>query len=108
FSQRTRQHCVDEHGRFPMRRPHQYHVYIMASRRDGTLYTGVTNDLAKRAWEPRNDVIRGFTSRYGVHRLVWFEVHRDVNAAIHREKRIKKWRRAWKIYLIEAFNPSWE
>ena len=91
-----------------MSRPHQYFVYIMAGRRNGTLYTGVTNDLAKRAFEHRNGSIRGFTSRYGVHRLVWYEAYEDINAAIHREKCIKKWRRAWKLDLIEAFNPFWE
>jgi putative endonuclease len=91
-----------------MRRPYQYYVYIMASRRYGTLYTGVTNDLALRASQHRSDGISGFTSRYAVHRLVWYEAFDDINAAIHREKCIKKWRRAWKLYLIEAFNPGWE
>ena len=91
-----------------MSQPRQYYVYIMASRRNGTLYTGVTNDLFKRAYQHRNDVIRGFTRQYGVHRLVWYEVHQEVNAAIHREKCIKRWRRAWKLDLIEAFNPYWE
>ena len=91
-----------------MRHPHQYYVYIMSSGRYGTLYTGVTNDLVKRAFEHRNGSIRGFTQRYRVHRLVWYETHNDINAAIHREKCIKKWRRGWKIYLIEAFNPRWE
>jgi len=91
-----------------MPEPRYYHVYIMASRRNGTLYTGVTNDLAKRAYQHRNDIIRGFSSRYGVHRLVWYELHHDIRAAIHREKCIKKWHRAWKLDLIEAFNPYWE
>jgi putative endonuclease len=88
--------------------PHQYYVYIMASRRNGTLYTGVTNDLATRASQHRSDSIRGFTSRYAVHRLVWYEAFEDIKAAIHREKCIKKWRRAWKLDLIEALNPYWE
>ena len=91
-----------------MSQPRHYYVYIIASRRNGTLYTGVTNDLAKRAYQHRNDSIRGFSSRYGVHRLVWYELHHDIRAAIHREKCIKKWRRAWKLDLIEAFNPYWE
>jgi len=88
--------------------PRRYFVYIMASRRNGTLYTGVTNDLGKRAYQHRNNLIPGFTSSYGVHRLVWYESHEDVNAAIRREKCIKKWHRAWKLDLIEAFNPYWE
>jgi putative endonuclease len=91
-----------------MRRPHHYYVYIVASRRCGTLYTGVTNDLANRAWQHRNESIRGFTSRYGVHRLVWYELHQDIKTAIHREKCIKKWRRAWKLHLIEVLNPYWD
>ena len=91
-----------------MSRPLQYYVYIMASRRNGTLYTGVTNDLAKRTSQHRNDSIQGFTWRYEVHRLVWYEIFQDINAAIRREKCIKKWRRAWKLDLIESFNPYWE
>ena len=85
-----------------------YFVYILASRRNGTLYIGVTGDLRRRVSQHKNDAISGFTERYGVHRLVWFESHRDVRAAIHREKRIKKWRRAWKLELIEAANPYWD
>ncbi|HEY3778780.1 MAG TPA: GIY-YIG nuclease family protein [Rhizomicrobium sp.] len=85
-----------------------YCVYILASRRNGTLYTGVTNDLVRRTSEHRSDVIGGFTRRYGVHRLVWFECHEDIHAAIHREKCVKKWRRAWKLDLIEAMNPYWK
>jgi putative endonuclease len=91
-----------------MSQARHYYVYIMASRGNGTLYTGVTNDLAMRASQHRSNSIRGFTSRYGVHRLVRYEIHQDINAAIHREKCIKKWRRAWKLDLIEAFNPYWE
>ncbi|HEX3429405.1 MAG TPA: GIY-YIG nuclease family protein [Rhizomicrobium sp.] len=91
-----------------MSEPRQYCVYILASGRNGTLYTGVTGDLVMRVYDHRNNVIPGFTSRYAVHRLVWYEVHREVNAAIRREKCIKKWRRAWKLDLIEAFNPYWE
>jgi putative endonuclease len=84
-----------------------YYVYILASDRNGTLYVGVTNDLARRVYEHRNDLIEGFTKRYGVHRLVWFEVHGDINEAILREKRIKKWNRSWKLRVIEAMNPDW-
>ena len=84
-----------------------YYVYILASDQNGTLYVGVTNDLARRVYEYRNDLIDGFTKRYGVHRLVWFEVHRDINEAILREKRIKKWNRSWKLRVIEKMNPDW-
>jgi putative endonuclease len=82
-------------------------VYILASQRNGTLYTGVTSDLPKRAWEHRNDAAEGFTKRYGVHLLVYFEIHSDMLSAITREKQIKKWNRAWKIRLIEEMNPEW-
>jgi putative endonuclease len=82
-------------------------VYILASRRNGTLYTGVTSDLLKRIWEHRSGLAEGFTKRYGVHRLVYFEIHDYLTEAIRREKQIKKWRRAWKIDLIERTNPQW-
>ncbi|MDA8219752.1 MAG: GIY-YIG nuclease family protein [Dehalococcoidales bacterium] len=82
-------------------------VYILASKRNETLYVGVTSDLIKRAWEHRNNVVAGFTGRYGVHRLVYFELCDDMEQAILREKRIKKWNRAWKIDLIEEHNPAW-
>ncbi|MBD1547996.1 GIY-YIG nuclease family protein [Roseibium aggregatum] len=85
-----------------------YFVYILASRKNGTLYTGVTNDLARRVWEHREKHTSGFTSRYGVSLLVYYEIHEDVTAAIHREKRIKKWSRAMKIRMIETMNPDWE
>ena len=85
----------------------RYHVYILANRRNGTLYTGVTGDLARRAWEHRTEAVAGFTTRYGVHRLVYAEEHDDPRAAIEREKRIKRWRRAWKVELIEGMNPEW-
>ena len=85
----------------------QYFVYILASKRNGTLYTGVTGDLLSRIFDHKNDVREGFTSRYGVHLLVWFEVHEDIEAAILREKRIKKWRRKWKLELVEKENPDW-
>jgi len=83
-------------------------VYILASRKNGTLYTGVTADLVKRLYEHRNGLIEGFTKDYGVKRLVWFELHDRLESAILREKRIKKWNRQWKIELIEAENPDWD
>mgnify|MGYP002779318398 CR=1 FL=1 len=85
-----------------------YHVYILASARNGTLYVGVTSDLAARIWQHRSGATPGFASRYGVYRLVHVEAFLDVNEAILREKRIKKWRRAWKLGLIERNNPQWQ
>jgi putative endonuclease len=82
-------------------------VYILASQRNGTLYVGVTSDLVKRVWEHKNDVVEGFTQKYGVHLLVYFEQCEDMMAAIVREKQIKKWNRAWKIELIESVNSDW-
>lgn len=87
---------------------HRYFVYILASKRNGTLYTGVTNDLLRRVYEHKNDLIAGFTKKYRVHDLVWFEEHSDVTQAIAREKKIKGWNRAWKIRLIEVGNPNWD
>ena len=84
-----------------------YYVYILASKRNGTLYIGVTNNLVRRVWEHRNDMADGFTKKYGVHRLVYYEQTESVEAAIQREKRLKKWDRADKIRLIEGFNPEW-
>jgi putative endonuclease len=84
-----------------------YHVYILASGRNGTLYTGVTASLSQRIWQHRNGEGSKFTSKYGVHRLVHAEAFADVNEAIAREKAIKKWRRAWKLELIEGGNPQW-
>ncbi len=84
-----------------------YFVYLTASKRNGTLYLGVTRDLVRRTHEHREKATKGFTQRYGAHRLVWFEPHTDVEAAILREKEIKKWRRAWKLALIEMENPQW-
>ncbi|QDH34433.1 GIY-YIG nuclease family protein [Porphyrobacter sp. YT40] len=84
-----------------------YHVYILASARNGTLYVGVTSDLPARIWQHRTGAVPGFTSRYRVHRLVHIEAFNDVNEAILREKRIKKWRRSWKLELIERNNPQW-
>ena len=82
-------------------------VYILASKRNGTLYTGVTSNLTKRIWEHKNNVVEGFTKRYGVHVLVWYEVHHTMESAISREKAIKNWKRAWKIKVIEKMNPNW-
>jgi putative endonuclease len=84
-----------------------YYVYLLTSDRNGTLYVGVTNDLVRRVYEHKSKVVRGFTKRYGVDRLVWFEVYDDPTNAIAREKDIKKWRRAWKLRLIEQSNPQW-
>ena len=88
-------------------REHLYYVYILASRRNGTLYVGVSNDVLRRTWEHKSDLIEGFTKKYGVHLLVWFEEHSDIRDAIDREKQIKGWNRAWKIKLIEKENPGW-
>ena len=84
-----------------------YFVYILASQRNGTLYTGVTNNLFRRVWEHRNNEGVSFTRKHKVHRLVWFEEHGDINRAIYREKRIKRWKRDWKLRLIETENPNW-
>jgi putative endonuclease len=83
-------------------------VYIMTNRPNGTLYVGVTSDLARRAWEHREGVVEGFTKRYGLKRLVFFETHDDIREAIRREKRLKHWPRAWKVNLILVDNPSWQ
>ena len=85
----------------------QYYVYLLASRRNGTLYTGVTNDLGRRIWEHKSDLAESFTRKHGVHVLVWYEAHDDINAAIAREKQIKGWNRAWKVRLIEKENSGW-
>ncbi len=82
-------------------------VYILASRRNGTLYVGVTSNLVGRVWQHKHDCVPGFSERYGVHDLVWFEMHTTMASAIAREKAIKKWNRAWKLRLIEAGNPEW-
>ena len=84
-----------------------YFVYILASSRNGTLYTGVTSDLHRRVEQHRSDAIPGFTRRYGVHTLVWFEAHERIDEAITREKQIKGWNRTWKLKLIEKGNPQW-
>ena len=83
-------------------------VYILASRPRGTLYIGVTSNLVQRVWHHKNDLVAGFTKRYRVHTLVWYEAHESMENAITREKMLKKWNRAWKIELIEKGNPSWK
>ena len=88
-------------------RPVQYFVYLMASRRNGTLYVGVTNDLVRRVHEHKNGLVEGFTDRYGIKLLVWFDSTPSVEAAIQKEKQIKNWRREWKIALVEKTNPEW-
>ena len=82
-------------------------VYLLASRRNGTLYVGVTSDLVKRVWQHKENLVDGFSKRYGVHRLVWYERHDSMESAIHREKAIKEWKRRWKLELIEKQNPQW-
>jgi len=85
----------------------QYYVYILSSKRNGTLYISVTNDLIKRIYEHKNDLVDGFTKQYQVHSLVYFEIHTNINEAIKREKSMKKWLRKWKLELIEKNNPNW-
>ena len=84
-----------------------FYTYIVASKRNGTLYTGSTDNLAKRAFEHREKVRPGFTAKYGVQALVWFESHETRSAAFRRERQIKEWRRVWKLRLIEERNPTW-
>ena len=85
----------------------QFCVYLLASGKNGTLYCGVTSDLTKRVWEHKQGVVAGFTEKYSVKKLVWFEMHESAESAITREKQIKKWNRAWKIRMIEEANPEW-
>ncbi|XLQ20465.1 MAG: GIY-YIG nuclease family protein [Candidatus Moraniibacteriota bacterium] len=86
----------------------QYCVYILASKKNGILYIGVTSNLQKRVWEHKNNVVDGFTKKYFVHRLVYFAQTTDVNSALLREKQLKKWKREWKVNLIEKENPYWK
>ncbi len=86
---------------------HEYYVYILASKRNGTLYIGITNNLSRRVWEHKQGLVEGFTKNYDVHRLVHYECFPLPREAIQREKRLKKWNRAWKIELIESANPDW-
>ena len=88
--------------------PKTYYVYILAKRRNGTLYTGMTGDLARRIRQHKNRETEGFTRKYGVTRLVYFEAHGSPREAIRREKQIKKWKRVWKLRLIESVNPEWK
>ena len=90
-----------------MKSEKQFVVYILASKRNGTLYTGITSDLSKRVWEHKSDAVPGFTAKYGVKLLVYYEVHESAESAIQREKQIKKWNRTWKLQLIEKNNPTW-
>ena len=85
----------------------QFYVYILASKRNGTLYTGVTSNLTKRAWEHKEGLVEGFTKKYSVKMLVYYETFEDVGSAIMREKQIKKWERKWKLRMIEKKNPQW-
>jgi len=89
-------------------RERTFWVYVLASRIGGTLYIGVTNDLVRRIYEHRTDAVPGFTNKYQVHRLVYYEQFSDIENAIRREKRLKKWNRTWKIQLIEHSNPNWD
>ena len=82
-------------------------VYILASERNGTLYIGVTNDIIRRVWEHKSDAVDGFTKKYGVHMLVYYEIHATMPDAILREKQMKRWNRGWKIQLIQKINPQW-
>jgi putative endonuclease len=85
-----------------------YYVYILASRRDGAIYVGITNDLVRRTYEHRSKAVPGFTAKYNITRLVWFEIYDDLISAISREKESKKWKRAWKVQLVEKTNPTWD
>lgn len=82
-------------------------VYILASKRNGTLYIGITSDLVKRVWEHKSDLVEGFTKQYQVHQLVWYEPSQNMESAITREKQLKEWKRQWKVELIEKTNPYW-
>lgn len=86
----------------------QYFIYIMANKRNGTLYIGVTSDLIKRVYEHKNEILKGFTQKYSIHNLVYFETTESIESAIVREKQLKKWNRAWKINLIEKSNSDWK
>ncbi len=85
-----------------------YYIYILASKRNGTLYIGVTNDLIKRVYEHKNKLVEGFTKKYNIDMLVYYEVSENIESAIIREKQLKKWNRNWKLELIENFNPEWK
>ncbi|MDF1761220.1 MAG: GIY-YIG nuclease family protein [Coxiellaceae bacterium] len=87
---------------------HTYYVYILTNKRNGTLYTGVTSQLLQRAYLHKSKIIKGFTEKYDISRLVYYECFNDIYRAIHREKQLKKWKREWKLDLIESINPLWE
>jgi len=91
-----------------MPRQYNFFVYILANKRNSTLYTGFTNNLERRVWEHKNDINEGFTKRYSVHNLVYYEVHQNIFEAQKRELQIKKWSRSWKLELIESENPDWK
>lgn len=93
-----------QYGRMRERQPC---VYMLASKRNGTLYVGVTSELVKRIWEHKNNVVEGFTKQYDVHTLVWYEMHENMESAITREKALKEWKRAWKLRLVERENSEW-
>ncbi len=86
----------------------EFYVYILCNKRNGTLYIGVTSNLVKRVFEHRNELAEGFSKTYGTHRLVWYERHENAESAITREKQLKKWRREWKLRLIDERNPLWD
>ncbi|MBU1203219.1 GIY-YIG nuclease family protein [Patescibacteria group bacterium] len=86
----------------------EYYIYILANKRNGTLYIGVTNDIVRRVFEHKNKLHDGFTKRYGIHKLVYYEIIYDITLAIMREKQLKKWNRKWKLELIEKENPYWD
>ena len=90
-----------------MRTIHLYYVYILASKRNGTLYIGITNDLQRRVYEHKTGIKKGFTQKYGVNMLIYFETFQNIEEAIIREKRLKKWNRSWKIELVEEENKQW-
>lgn len=85
-----------------------FYIYILANKRNGTLYIGVTSDLIKRVWEHKGGFVQGFTKRYGIKTLVYYEVYLDIRDAIEREKRLKNWSRLWKLRIIEEMNPEWK
>ena len=89
--------------------PHRmaFYVYMLANKRNGTIYIGLTDDLVKRAWQHRSEMLRGFTRRYGVKMLVWYEQHKSRESAFMRERQMKKWNRVWKLEAIEKMNPGW-
>jgi putative endonuclease len=86
----------------------EYYVYILTNKCNGTLYTGFTNDLIRRIYEHKNDFVKGFTKKYGIHKLVFYEQCDDYDAALQREKQLKEWKRKWKLDLIEKANPLWQ